>query len=133
MDSAEFRNFVERLGKALDADVVDEKGELGLSLALDSGRHQQVFLGLVLDALDRPLLAAYAHIGDIEDIDPMAALELNATTPYGAVALLGRRVIMRRTERLTGLDPASLAESIQLLALNADLIEQTLYGRRDRY
>lgn len=133
MDSAEFRSFVERLGKALDADVVDEKGELGLSLALDSGRHQQVFLGLVLDALDRPLLAAYAHIGDIEDIDPMAALELNATTPYGAVALLGRRVIMRRTERLTGLDPASLAESIQLLALNADLIEQTLYGRRDRY
>ncbi len=133
MDSAEFRSFVERLGKALDADVVDEKGELGLSLALDSGRHQQVFLGLVLDALDRPLLAAYAHIGDIEDIDPMAALELNATTPYGAVALLGRRIIMRRTERLSGLDPASLAESIQLLALNADLIEQTLYGRRDRY
>ncbi len=133
MDSAEFRSFVERLGKALDADVVDEKGELGLSVALDSGRHQQVFMGLVKDALDRPLLAAYAHIGDIEDIDPAAALELNSTTPYGAVALLGRRVIMRRTERLTGLDPASLAESILLLALNADLIEQTLYGRRDRY
>jgi len=133
MDAAEFRNFVERLASALSAVVVDEGGELGIDLRLDEGRHQRVFLGLIKDALDRPLLASYARIGDADDMDPMAALELNATTPYGAVAVLDGRVIMRRTERLSGLDPASLAESVQLLALNADLIEQTLYGRRDRY
>ena len=118
MDSAEFRGFVERLGKAMNAAVVDDKGELGLDVPLDDGRHQHVFLGLVKDALDRPLLAAYANIGDSDDIDPM---------------ILDGRVIMRRTERLSSLDPESLAESIQLLALNADLIEQTLYGRRDRF
>jgi len=133
MDSAEFRGFVERLGKAMNASVVDDEGELGLDVPLDDGRHQHVFLGLVKDALDRPLLAAYANIGDSDDIDPLAALELNSTTPYGAVAILDGRVIMRRTERLTSLEPESLAESIQLLALNADLIEQTLYGRRDRF
>ena len=66
MDSTEFRTFVERLGKALNATVVEVEGELGLELLLDEGRHQRVFLGLVKDAFERPLLAVYANIGDAE-------------------------------------------------------------------
>lgn len=133
MDPVEFRTFVERLGQVMNAEVVEEGGAIGLAIPLDEGRRQRVFLGLAKDAYDRPLLAAYSNIGDADDVDPMAALELNASTAYGAVAIHEGRVIMRRTERLTNLDPASLAECLQLLALNADVIEQTLYGRRDRF
>ncbi len=133
MDDAEFRKYVEALGAAMNAATVDEEGSLGLDIPLDEGRHQRVFLGLVKDAFERPMLAAYTPIGDAEDVDPVAALELNSTSAYGALAFLDGKVVMRRTERLAGLEPKGFAESLQLLALNADLIEQTLYGRRDRY
>jgi hypothetical protein len=132
MEASEFRTFVERLAEVLDAQVVEERG-LGLEVPLGDDRRQRVYVGLAQDAAQNPLLVVYTPVGEARDVDPMAALELNATTPYGALAVTDGKVVMRRTERLTALDSDSLAESVRLFALNADVIEESLYGRRDRY
>jgi len=123
--------------KDLPARVSGGKGNYSVSVSLEEGRSQQVWVDFSkTDPADQPIVQLCTPCGDAVADQYEAALKLNMAIPYGAVAiaLLDGKLCFAMVDaylRAT-VHPEDISKSIMTLAREGDKIEQAL-ADGDRY
>jgi hypothetical protein len=103
----------------------------GVRIALPAGRHQLVSIEF-LEHEREELVRLVTTIGDAKRLDAVrlvAALELNAALPHGALAIRDGELVMVDTLMLRDAGPAEIEAALAYLATTADRWERALYGK----
>jgi len=123
--------------KGLPAEVSGGKGQYAVTVSLDDGRSQQIWVDFSkTDTSDQPIVQISTPCGEAVADQYEAALKLNMAIPYGAVALalLDGKLCFAMVDAYlrSTVHPEDIAQSIMMLAREGDGIEKAL-AEEDRY
>ena len=111
----------------------ESAGRYIAEVSFEENRKQKVLLFLDTDDAGDSTINYYSKICEMPDPDIhtcRAALELNVTLTYGAVALMEGSLVIHQTYFLKDMDPQRFMKSLLYVAAKADELEE-LFTKKD--